>query len=412
MKAHSGKKMLVVASTFPRWKDDSLPPFVYELAKRLAEKYEIHVLTPHYPGSKRREVMEGLEVHRFKYFPEKYQILAGSGGILPALKKNRLLYLAVPFFFVFEYRALVRLAEQIKPDIIHAHWTVPQGLVCAALKKIKGHPYMVTAHGGDIYGLRGRFWKKFKKLALRNARKATVVSNALRQEIIENIDENLTTDVISMGVDTEFFNPGKRNESIRNRYGIKGPFLLFVGRLAEKKGIRYLIDAMPAVISIIPEVKLLIVGSGTLEQELKALVDHHDLDENVVFAGSLPNQKLPELYASADIFIAPSIEAEGGDKEGLPVTLMEAMSSGCVVIATDLEGNRDLIDQGKNGLLVRQKSSEDIAAAIIETLKDESSFSKIGNPARKRAIRHYDWNVIAQKYDEIIKGMLEPPPTH
>ncbi|MBU3940600.1 MAG: glycosyltransferase family 4 protein, partial [Nanoarchaeota archaeon] len=100
------KKLLVFASTFPRWKNDSIPPFVYELSKRLTKDFDVSVLAPGYPGAKDYEIMDKMKIHRFHYFFRKYEKLAGSGGILPALKKNKFYYFQVPFFMTAEFFAL------------------------------------------------------------------------------------------------------------------------------------------------------------------------------------------------------------------------------------------------------------------------------------------------------------------
>ena len=94
------KKLLVTTSTFPRWENDTDPPFVYELSRRLANSFDITVLAPNYPGALTREEMSGIQVHRFRYFFKKLEILAGSEGILPTLKKNVLFNFLVPFFLL------------------------------------------------------------------------------------------------------------------------------------------------------------------------------------------------------------------------------------------------------------------------------------------------------------------------
>ena len=97
------KHRLIVTSTFPRWKNDTDPPFVFELAKRLTNDFTVTVLTPNYTGALSYENIEGITVHRFRYFLKNFEKLAGSEGILPTLKRNRLFYLLVPFFILAEF---------------------------------------------------------------------------------------------------------------------------------------------------------------------------------------------------------------------------------------------------------------------------------------------------------------------
>ncbi len=127
------KTILVLASTFPRWENDSTPPFVYELSKKFTGKSEVIVLAPFSKGAKKYEVMDGMAVHRFNYWPFANKL--ADGAILPNLKVNKLLWLQVPFFFLFEFFAVWSMIRKYKPDVIHVHWIIPQGIVAVTIKK-------------------------------------------------------------------------------------------------------------------------------------------------------------------------------------------------------------------------------------------------------------------------------------
>ena len=396
------KKLLVTTSTFPRWENDTDPPFVYELSRRLANSFDITVLAPNYPGALTREEMSGIQVHRFRYFFKKLELLAGSEGILPTLRKNIFFNLLVPFFLLGEFWALVKLTKKIKPDIIHAHWILPQGFIAALAKKITGVPFVVTTHGGDIYGLQGRFATTLKRYALHKAAHVTVVSKDIQQTIKKKFGENILTEVISMGVDSQLFNPDKKDDQLRRKYGITGPFLLFVGRLTEKKGVRYLIEAMVSVLKNFPETKLMLIGTGELHQELSRLVVSLGLQENVIFTGAIPNNELPKYFATADIFIGPSIQAEGGDTEGFGLTFVEAGMSGCFVVASDVGGISDIIEDGKTGFLVREKDPDAIADTLCNILKQIDTLSYIKTAARQKMIAQFDWQVITDRYKKVL----------
>jgi glycosyltransferase involved in cell wall biosynthesis len=114
---------------------------------------------------------------------------------------------------------------------------------------------------------------------------------------------------------------------------------------------------------------------------------------------------LASYYASTDVFVAPSIEAEGGDKEGLPVTLMEAMAAGAMVIASDLAGNRDLVQNGHNGFLCRQKDAKDLAEKIVHVLSMDSR-TEIKTAARQSILENFDWSVIGEKYTDLLRECL------
>ncbi len=362
------KKLLVLTSTFPRWKNDTLPPFVYELSKRLTDKFDVTVLAPSYPGAKDFEIMDKMKVYRFHYFIRQFEKLAGSGGILPVLSKNPFYYFVVPFFLLGEYLAAKKLVEKERPDIIHAHWIIPQGLIAYFIKKKFNIPYVVTSHGSDIFGLQQKFLIDLKRKVLKEAKHITGVSNAIKDEILKLVPE-IEVSVIPMGVDSKLFNPKKRDLSIKKKYGIKGPFLLFVGRLTEKKGVRYLIEAMPEVIKRYPEAKLMIIGTGELEKELKELAIKLNVNDNIIFMGAIQNKDLPKYYATADIFIGPSIITKYGDREGSPVAFVEAGMCGCWLIVSNLEGIKEIIINKRNGIYFKEKNTNELINSIFISIK-------------------------------------------
>jgi glycosyltransferase involved in cell wall biosynthesis len=399
------KNLLIVTSTFPRWENDTDPPFVFELAKRLTNNFNITVLTPNYLGALPYENMEGINVHRFRYFLKGSEKLAGSEGILPTLKRNKLYYLLVPFFILAELLALLQLIRKNKPDIIHAHWILPQGFVAALAHRITGVPFVLTTHGADIYGLQGQFASNLKRYALKKASIVTVVSKNIQKFIEQNFGEQIQTKIIPMGVDSTLFHPDRFDPEMREKLNITGPFLLYVGRLSEKKGVTYLLQAMPLLLEHFPDSKLLIVGTGELKHELRNQAESLNLIKagKVVFTGAVPNNELPSYFASADIFIGPSIKAEGGDTEGFGLTFVEAAMCGCIVVGTNVGGISDIVEDGKTGFLVPEKSPQTIAKALIRILQDPSKINAMKNHAREKMIQQFDWRAIADQYAEILK---------
>jgi glycosyltransferase involved in cell wall biosynthesis len=385
------KKLLVMTSTFPRWKDDSIPPFVYDLSKRLVNDFDVYILAPHYPKAKRFEIMEGMTVYRFRYFFEKLEKLAGNGGMLPTVKKNKLYWLLVPFFLMGEYFALGKLVKKIKPDIIHAHWIIPQGIIANLINKKTKIPYIITSHGSDILGIRG--CKNIKRRILRDAKAITVVSNTIKKEIIEQIDHQLRIEVIPMGLDTKLFNPSRYDEEIKKKYGIKGPLLLFVGRLAPEKGIIYLVDAMQQVIKKYPNAKLMIIGDGTLTKKLYEKVNNLKLRSNVIFRGWVNHKELPKYYTTSDLFISPST------REGSPVSWIESLACGTPILVREKVVPLELSNQISKGIYCFKKNEqigEEICNILsIKYFKNLEGFKIIS--------KNYNWEQISRKFYDLIQ---------
>lgn len=384
------KKLLVTASTFPRWEGDTEPRFVLDLSKQLKKYFDVTVLAPAALGAKEKEILEGVKVLRYHYFPiHKWETLCYPGAIVPRIKEKKIRALLVPFLFLSLFFKLFRLKSHF--DIVHAHWIIPQGIVQSFI----GMPYIVTGHGGDVTSLNKGIIKKLKFRCLVKAKKITVVSNALKKEV-EAICHRNDVKIISMGCDTTHFDKKYRVENYFHQ-GEK-PVVLFVGRLAEKKGVTYLIEAMKYI-----DAKLIIVGDGPLKNDLmQQAVPQKD---KICFMGSRTHQELIEIYASADVFVAPSITAADGDKEGLGLVLLEAMASGLPVIGSNSGGIPEIVHDGKNGFLTREKDSKAIAQKVNALLTNREEYEKMSENAVLTA-KEYDYKVLGKKYSRLIKEVL------
>lgn len=393
-------KLLVVTSTFPRWSNDTDPPFVYELSRRVTNIFNVTVHTPYYHGALVEEQVAGMRIHRFRYFLAPFERLAGGQGVVPKMRRNKLYCLLLPFFLCAQFFSLLLLAAKIRPDVIHAHWLVPQGFWAVVVKKLFKIPVIITVHGADVFSLRNPALIVVKKWIVNNADCIVTVSSALADVLRTDTQSQRLPDIIPMGVDALLFSPDNRNVAIREQYDIHGPFLLFVGRLTEKKGVRYLVDAMPLITNNFPKAKLLIVGHGELEQELRELVESRGLEEVVLFAGGIVNALLPSYYATADIFIGPSVQVKGGDTEGFGLTFVEAAMSGCLVVGTRVGGIEDIIQDGETGYLVPPADANAIAAIVVEVIGALDQHGNMRVKARNVAVGQFDWNLITAKYKD------------
>jgi len=384
------KKLLVTASTFPRWEGDTEPRFILDLTKALKEYFDVTVLAPACPGAKKQETLEGVEVIRYHYFPiHKLETLCYPGAIVPRIKEKKVRVLLVPFLFLGLWGKLLKIRKEY--DAVHVHWLIPQGIV----QSFFNVPYIITGHGGDVSSLNIGPIKALKVKCLKKAGAVAVVSNELKTQLGEYYDtENVS--VISMGCDTTKFGPENR---VENYFGQdEKPVVLFVGRLAEKKGVKYLIEAAKDI-----DAKFVIVGDGPLREELEEQA--RVLGDKISFFGAKPHSELVTIIASADVFVAPSIVAQDGDKEGLPTTIIEAMASGLPVVGSDSGGIKEIIEDGKNGLVVSEKASDEIADAIKKILSDKSLRQEMSNQAVLTA-KTYDYKEKAKQYAKLINKVV------
>lgn len=393
--------ILVLSSTYPRWVGDKEPPFVYELCKRLSDAFEIVVLVPHSPSAKKEEIWDGIKIYRYSYFFESWQTLAYNGGILSNLKKNRFNLLLVPFFLCAQLLAVIRILKTHPISLIHAHWIFPQGLVGLIGTMLSGHgkvPVICTSHGGDLFGLRGFLFSAIKRWVIQRSAALTVVSNAMKDIVITNFGVNQahSIHVIPMGVDlSATFTP--------NPLAPRMPYeLLFVGRLVEKKGVNYLIHAMPHVLKHFPRTHLTIAGAGPEYSNLLQLIDQLQLEDNISLIGAIHNTRLSTLYREATIFVAPYVEGRDGDQEGLGLVMVEALGCGCPVIASDMPAVKDVIIDGETGMLAQQRNPEDIANKVIALLGSPALRGQLTANGRKYILDKFDWNLIAERYQVLL----------
>ncbi|MCQ2531692.1 MAG: glycosyltransferase family 4 protein [Saccharofermentans sp.] len=383
------KKILITASTFPRWEGDTEPRFILDYAKSMQAYYDVTVLAPAAIGAADKEVLEGVEVIRYHYFPiHKCETLCYPGAIVPRVKEKKVRGLLIPFLFASLWFKLRKLSKQY--DAVHAHWVIPQGIIQSG---IKGTPYIITGHGADITSL--NFWpvKNLKLKTLKNAKYITVVSGALN-DYVQSVYPNDKTKVIPMGCDTSAFRPEYKLDNYFGQGDKKA--VLFVGRLAEKKGVTYLIDAMKSVDNAV----LYIVGKGNLEDDLRKQAE--ELGDKVCFMGPKTHEELKQVYASADVFVAPSITAKDGDKEGFGLVILEALSSGVPVVASNSGGIPDIITDGYNGLLCEEKDVAGLANAINKVLTDSATRQMFIENGLKTA-EYNSYSEVGRRYYEVIE---------
>lgn len=397
------KNILVFTSTFPKCIDwDSTPPFVYELSRRLAAKWlNITILTPRVPGALSYEERDGMKILRYPYFFSEELEHLNDGAILANLRANPLLYFQVPFFIISGFYHLIKTIRSEKIDVIHAHWIIPQWFLALLYKRFFDKKMQVTCttHGGDIFWLRWPLGTLIKKYTLKHTDSLTVVSSAIKDECIKLWVHKKRIQVIPMWVDTALFHPKKYDRNIIKEYQIEWKLILFVGRLAEKKWVNHLIDAMEWVVSKYPDTKLLIIWHGPLEAVLKKQTKKLHLDANIIFVGAIENSELPRYYATADIFVWPSIEASNGDSEGFGLVFVEAILSWCITLGSDLHGITDIIEHGKTGYFIEQKNPKDIEQKILKIL-DGVEYDTV--KAREIIEEKFSWDILSEKYIQLL----------
>ncbi|MEP6598405.1 MAG: glycosyltransferase [Actinomycetota bacterium] len=375
-------RLLVLASTFPASADDAAPAFVRDLAAYEMSRYKTTVLVPAIPGGARRESIGELSVERFRYFPRRWETLA-DGAILENLRGRRSNWLQVPAFLAAEVFAVRRAVRLLRPEVLHVHWIIPQGL--AALLGARGVPMVLTTLGGDVYGLRDPVSRRVIRAVLRRASAVTTMNEDMRERLIALGSDPDATFVLPMGADVD----GIRS-LLENVKRVRGR-LLFAGRLVEKKGLGVLLQALRLLADT--SIELHVVGDGPLRDVLALQA----AGLPVQFLGALPRRRLAVEYGAAEVSVFPSVRAASGDQDGLPVALLEAMAAGCAVLASNLPGISEAVESNVSGLLVEPGDPARLAAALRHLLDRPADRERLGRGAAARS-ESYSVAAVGKRY--------------
>ena len=384
---------------------------VYRLNIGLASKeFRIVALAPDHATARRYERLGEIDVRRFVYFlPRRFERLAYDGGILPNLKRGRVLWIQVPLLFVAFLLAALRLSLT-RIHAVHSYWIIPSGIVGAVLHRFRRIPHVITCLGGDVGVLRGSRWGKLVLMfVLRNADEIVCVSSNLLKHLLEEVPAELRyallpkSHVIPMGIDVSRYDFPRRNLTENSS---RKSTILFLGRLVEKKGIPTLLSAMRDVRLQFQDCRLMICGGGPMRAELESAVDRLGIRDNVFFTGPVSDEEKGALLAKADILVVPSESTEYGDIEGLPVVILEGLAAGKPVVASNVGGVSDAIVSGFNGILVSEKRPDQLAQAIVSLLGDVDVRSRLSKQARSTASM-FDWDAIIESYYQVLMMAIQ-----
>ncbi len=395
-------RILIVSTAFPRYQDDPTAKWLVETIRRLsAEGYEFEVLTSAYRGGGNTEYA-GIPVHRFRYFFARWENLTHEESA-PDRMQRSLLYKGMAFCYVaFGTIAAWRLGRRGRFDIVHVHWPVPHAIFGWAARAGSASPLKIIAH---FYSVELRWVRHslrplrgFLRRAVTSADRVVAISNSTAAEVRSVAP--VPVEVIPYAVDLPV-----RSLVALPRTLVPACSVLFVGRLAERKGVRYLIDA---VAELAPELRphLTIIGDGPERAALEAQARARGADDRVTFRGWVSPEELDAAYAEASVFVLPAVVDARGDTEGLGMVLLEAMTYRVPVISTPLGGVTDIVQHDSTGLLVPPNDASALAAAITLLATNPAIAQRLGTAGRDYALSHFSWNAVLAQWRALYAGVL------
>lgn len=396
-------KVLYVATAYNRNSTDVITPWLVETIHGLQNAgVEVEVLAPSYrglPGG----IIDGVRVHRFRYAPRRWEDMTHD-QTAPDRIRERPGYLAlVPGYVASGMAATARLARRGGFDLVHVHWPIPHALFGLAARWVAGTPFVCSFHGVELTWTREQLspLTPFLRYVIRTADAVTANSSYTASMIRRVYDRPV--ELIPFGATTEL-----PTELVVPPRVEGAPFeILFVGRLVERKGVHYLLDALAR---LEPSRRLLlrVVGDGPMRHELEARAAALGLGERVRFEGFVPAETLARRFAECDLFVLPAIIDAKGDTEGLGVVLVEALSYARPVVASAAGGIVDVIRDRETGYLVPPADAGALAAAIARVMDHPAEAAALAEAGRAYVEREFSWPVIIERladlYDRVAQG--------
>lgn len=318
-------------------------------------------------------------------------------------------------------RRLDQVIQREKPDILHAHSPSLNGI--AALRAGKRHNIPVVYecrafwedaavdHGTSKQGgVRYRLTRALETRVFQQADAVTTICEGLKRDISERGIPTDKITVIPNAVDIERFTMnGVQNSNLVEKLGLNGRLVLgFIGSFYAYEGLPLLVAAMPLILKQYPDTRLLLVGGGPQEEEIKSLVGELNLHNAVIFTGRVPHSEVNDYYNLVDIFVYPRLHMRLTDLV-TPLKPLEAMAQGKLVLASDVGGHKELIRDGENGRLFEADSKESLATAAMGLICQRGRWNELRLNGRRYVEEERNWKKSVSNYSKVYYRLLELP---
>lgn len=376
-------RIAVVTPILPVPDDKTRGRFIYETALALSRKSKVRVFLqqakyPPIPGLPSGE--HSAELVDADFSLPGIDVLAGTYPAIPGLSRLTNGWACG--------RSLHKALKAFMPDVIIGYWVYPEGAGALQAGRKLNRPVIIGALGSDIH-VRSGVIASMTGQTLRQADAVITVSEAMTRYTIDEYQtppQNVHT--IVNGFNTSVFYPRERGPlRARQGWGDGHKLMIYVGRLVDAKGLRELVDAFAQLTRHDPLVRLALIGEGVMHDELKAMVQQHELNDLVTLTGGLLPEQVAEWMSNAELVVLPSWS------EGYPNVLVEALACGCPVVATDVGGIPEIIDTS-NGVLVPVKDTAALANGLTQAL---------ARPWNRAAISH----AMTRTWDDVAAETLQ-----
>ncbi|MFM8330749.1 MAG: TIGR04063 family PEP-CTERM/XrtA system glycosyltransferase [Candidatus Methylumidiphilus sp.] len=315
-------------------------------------------------------------------------------------------------------RRLDEIIGTVRPDILHAHSPALNGIAALRAGRKHGLPVVYECrafwedaavdHGTSrAGGLRYRATRWLETYVFRHAQAVTTICEGLRQDIVRRGIPAEKVTVIPNAVDIAKFRlGGAADGELRQALGLSGKTVLgFVGSFYAYEGLPLLLRVLPTVLRRQPDTRLLLVGGGPQEQHLKDEAERLGVGGSVIFAGRVPHQQVQDYYAQIDLLVYPRQRMRLTDLV-TPLKPLEAMAQGLLVAASNVGGHRELIEDGKNGILFQPDDPVDLADKILALLERREQWPALRAAGRKFVEEERNWSASVARYAAVYAPLV------
>jgi PEP-CTERM/exosortase A-associated glycosyltransferase len=310
-------------------------------------------------------------------------------------------------------RRLREVAQSIKPDILHAHSPALNAIAALRVGRELGIPvvYEIRAFWEDAavdhgtsreWGIRYRLTRALESYAIKRANAVTTICEGLRHDIVARGTPEEKVTVIPNAVNIENFSAGDTADTkLASELGFEGKIVLgFIGSFYAYEGLDILLQALPNMLAHNSDIRVLLVGGGPKDQELKALALQLGVQDKVIFTGRVPHDQVQRYYNLIDVLAYPRLKMRLTDLV-TPLKPLEAMAQGRLLVASDVGGHRELIEDGKTGVLFEAGNPDALATKVVSLLSTPERWACLRTAARHFVETERNWPASVARYQSV-----------
>jgi glycosyltransferase involved in cell wall biosynthesis len=356
------------------------------LSALMERKYDVYLIS--YVAKKRYSEIPGIikDIKGLKIIHRKFELTTGHGLFSP--------------FVVLDFRNLIK---RIKPDIMHTGW-IPRDGFLGALSGF--HPVLLMPYGSDILiePEKSLLRKTIIKYAIKKADMITCDCETVKNKIIQmtGFEEDKIV-IFPWGIELDKFYPDpKKSVRIREKLEwIDNKILIMNRTFLPVYGIQYFIESLPEILSHEPTTRVILIGSGILENQIRSLVSELRLGNVIKFIGQIPIEEMPHYLNAADVYVSTSLS------DGTSLSLLEAMACSLPVLVTEIPSNKEWVIDGQNGFLVPPKNPGEVSKRVLTLLKKSNLSEEMGKRNLAIAKDKADWVKNVDKLEAIYRSLVD-----